>query len=150
MKQITKYAALVAVLPLLTVAIVGGTIDEASAISSGSQAKFAEYLKTESALEVKNDPSVELVDVKALPHQSDKEHRAIFKVFAGDNTIRDVQILVKSDLETIHQQAIGVDKSGDDRTGMIFAGEYAIVTVDIKVSDPNTISVELLGYQTFD
>ena len=150
MNQKTKYAALVAVLPLLMVAIVGGTIDEASAISSGSQAKFAEYLKTESALEVKNDPSIELMDVTAFPGQTAKEHRAIFKVFAGDNTIRDVQMLVKSDLETIQQQAIGAGKSGDDNTGVIHAGGYSIVTVNIKVSDPNTISAELLGYQTFD
>lgn len=150
MNQKTKYAALVAFLPLLMVAIVGGTIDEASAISSGSQAKFAEYLNTESAPEVKNDPSIELMDVQTMPHASEKEHRAIFKVFAGDNTIHDVQMLVKSDLETVQQQAIGASKSGDGNTGMIFAGEYAIVTVTIKALDTSTISVELLGYQTFD
>ena len=114
MNQVLKYAGLLAIVPLLAVALVPNYIGDAEA--SGSTAKV----------------HAKLLGVSQLSADSPDKFKAVFDVYAGEQNAINIQLTVSSDRETIQTAA-----------GNLLAGSHAVTTVIIKASDASSISGQI-------
>ncbi len=122
-----KYVGLFAILPLLTIAVSSEYIQDADARpgTGGLDAK-----------KVALGPYFDLVDVQSASANSENLYNAIFDVFAGDFNVTNLQMLVKSDMETIKTFA------GSNMN----AGDHSTTTIKIRAHDPSSIRGEILGW----
>ncbi len=159
MKKIMKNVGLLAILSLVTVAISTSYIEEAyaSGPSSGAKAAGSEPVhKGKTAPTAQGvTPGVELSIVEvdhrggASPAQTSykgfneeqydttQTFRAVYKVQnAGDSDVRNVEILVSSDTETIQETLLGnLDP------------KHSVISVMIKAVDPSSISADIVSFQ---
>ncbi len=89
---------------------------------------------------------VELVEVRPLIGGQANEYLAIIKVYAGDNGLTNVNLLVESDMATVETMIDDDSNGARGNTGRIFENTYAIKTVKIKAFDPDSVKVELLSF----
>lgn len=122
MRKSLRYFGLLAMLPLFTIAL-------ANAAFAGSA------------------PIVELVDTKPFIGGQANEYLAVFKVYAGDDNLQEVYIIVQSDMDLIEKKIEGGSKADINHEGHISANTYAVNTVKIKASDPVSIDAKLLSYK---
>ena len=146
MNQKLKYAGLLAILTLFSVALAPNYVADADA------RPFSQTLRHMASTDVLSSatakaPYVEFMDAHPFIGGASQEHVATFKVFAGDSTIQEIKLLVKSDLETV--QLDGIDNGRFDGKMTLSAGDYSTVTVHIKASNTSTFNAEL-SYKTLE
>lgn len=122
MRKSFRYLGLLSMLPLFTVAL-------ANTAFAGSE------------------PLVELVDTKPFIGGQANEYLAVFKVYAGDDDLQEVYIIVQSDMDLIEKKIEGGSKADVNNEGHISANTYAVNPVKIKASDPTSIDGKLLSYK---
>jgi len=147
MNQKLKYVGLFAILPLMTVALSPDLIETANA------AKFIPVTQeqpTQVDLSVKLVGEAQMVDngelkqtsanLKENPEARDDPvptFRTIIKVSnAADSNVRNVEILVTSDTETIQTELQGN-----------LGSRHSTVTTLIKATDPASINAKIIGFE---
>ncbi len=153
MNQKLKYVGLLAILPLMTVALSPDLIGTADALSR-KEIRVLQAAQEQPAPEV--DLSVrflgeaQMVDNGELKQTSSylKENpearddpvptfRTIIKVSnAADSNVRNVEILVTSDTETIQTELQGN-----------LVPKHSMVTAMIKATDPASINAKIIGFE---
>ena len=155
--KIPKYVKLLAIIPLLTLTLMIGFGEDVVAVNTGTVGDGAgdhrhnldtgqsveEYLQSMDSktitVEAKTalmGPYFELVDTQKASANSDNLYKAIFDVWAGDQNITDLKMLVKSDREVFETNA-----------GSFNAGDHSITTVRIMAIDPDSIRGEIIDFK---
>jgi len=155
--KITKNVRLLAIIPMLTLTLMVGFGGDAAAVNTGTVSDGAgdhrhnldtgqsveEYLQSldSKAIPVEaktalTDPYFDLVDVQKASANSDNTFKAIFDVWAGDQNITDLKMLVTSDLEAFETMA-----------GSFNAGDHSTTTVKIRATDPDSISGKIIDFK---
>jgi len=153
MNQKTKYIGLLAIIPLVMVAIVPNSIGEADA----SNQHFAAIEKLKQLNAVPEQPTAELslvqvfepketqsFTVKAVnqyvPTSADDDattFQVLYRVLnAVDSDVRNIEISVSSDTQTV---------SGE-LSGNLHPTRNSIISVMIKAHDPASISAEIVDF----
>ncbi len=154
--RITKYVGLLAIIPLLAISLTVGFGGDAAAVNTGTQSdgsgdhrhnldtgqSIEEYLQSMAdkagTVEAKTalaDPYFDLIDVQSASANSDNLYKAIFDVWAGDRNVENVNLLVKSDMESFTTLA-----------GSFDAGDHSITVVKIRARDSSSITGEIVGW----
>ncbi len=156
MNQKLKYVGLLAILPLMTVALSPDLIGTAAALSRTELSALivAQNTQAEPAPEVDLSLRIlgeaQMVDNGESKQTSDylKNHpdarddpvptfRTIIKVSnAADSNVRNVEILVTSDTETIQTELQGN-----------LVPKHSMVTAMIKATDPASINAKIIGFE---
>ena len=150
MNQKLKYVGLLAILPVLTIAMLGSFAGDAEAREKHACGNHELCMGPAAAAEAKvapKGPSVVLVKAESSPDDESRAKLVSFKVFAGDHAIRDVQILVKSDAASLQTIA---NSEGKVATSIILANSYSTDTVRIKAFNLGSITVDILDFQQVD
>ncbi len=152
MNQKTKYIGMLAIIPLVMVAIVPNSIGEADA--SNQHFVAIEKLKVLNA--VPEQPTAELSLVQVfepeettttqiptkgfVPRSADdsaKTYQVLYRVLnAVDSDVRNIEISVSSDTQTV---------SGE-LSGNLHPTRNSIISVMIKAHDPASISAEIVDF----
>ena len=152
MNQKTKYIGILAIIPLVLVAIVPNSIGEADA----SNQHFVAIEKLKQLNAVPEQPTAELslvqvfepkeatttqIPTKGFVPRSADDEATTFKVLyrvinAVDSDVRNIEISVSSDTQTV---------SGD-LSGNLHPTRNSIISVMIKAHDPASISAEIVDF----
>ncbi len=81
-------------------------------------------------------PYIEEFEVIKGSTDSENMFKAIYKVYAGEQNISKIQILVKSDSDLVYMTSSG-----------IWEGGYDLITIRIQASDKDSISTEILSWE---
>ncbi len=149
MNQKLRYVGLLAILPLLTVALSSAYLTEAEAVGGLGVGEAEERLKVsepaptvELSLAQIGEPSPASVAQKSYKgfyeeqYDTTQTFRAIYIVQnAADSDVRDIEILVTSDLETVQAELQGKLDS-----------KHSVIVAMIKAKDPDSISAKITGW----
>lgn len=149
MEQITKYIGLVAIVAMLTVVTVTGSIGGAEAISR-------EGIRNDNVVLPEPEPEVDLILIQVTdPRQShdvpvkttkgeptrysdEVTYRVLYMVQNdGSTDVKNVMISVQSDTETVEEKLSGK-----------LQPKHSTITVLVKAVDPSTIDAKIVGYET--
>ena len=119
MNNVKKYLGLLLMLPLFTISLA-----------------VAGQVETVDAKVDLTGPYFDLVDIQKSSANSENTYKAIFDVWAGDQNITDLKMIVKSDSETLETMA-----------GSFNAGDHSITTVRIVAMNPDSISGEIIDFK---
>ena len=134
MNQITKYIGLLAILPLVMVALAPELIGDAYAqIAEGSPGIVS------SEVPKIDPPVIRIISVTNFSGESENTFNAIFQLSAGNENIEDVQIVIESDRDVVWTIVNG-----------LFAHDSSINSVKIQVIDPTSITAIIVDYQIND
>ena len=155
MIKIRKHTALFAIIPLFAVALMIGYIGDVAAINEGTVdnggdherygmdtgQSVEQFLSDAKATEPEaktalTNPYFDLVDVQKASANSEDLFKAIYTVYAGEQDVTDIQLLVKSDKDSILTTIGGISEMASSP-----------VTVVLKASDPGSISAEILDWK---
>ncbi len=149
MNQKLRYVGLLAILPLLTVALSSAYLTDAEAVGGLGVGEAEERLKVsepaptvELSLVQIGEPSSTSAAQKSYKGFHEEQYdttqtfRAIYKVQnAADSDVKNIQILLTSDTETVQTKLLGnLDP------------KHSIVVAMIKALDPDTISAKIISW----
>ncbi len=84
-------------------------------------------------------PYVQTLGIEMLNFGHPSDFTALFKVNAVEKNLKDIKILISSDIETIQKNVSYIEAYGFD-----------LVKVRIKASDPSSINAKIIDYQIKD
>ncbi len=132
-----KYVGILALLPLFTMALSPDLIGTAEAGGTNQKvyatepiAAFASYA---------GEPFVEVTSVSLFGAQSTDLYKVTIKAHTGSQNIADLQILVKSDID-----------SGMISISDMSALSSSVSTLMLKANDPGSFTAEILGWALGD
>lgn len=148
MNQKLKYVGLLAILPLLTVALSSAYLTDAEAVGGLGVGEAEERLKVSEPTPVElslvqiGEPSSASAAQKSYKGFHEEQYdttqtfRAIYKVQnAADSDVKNIQILLTSDTETVQTKLLGK-----------LDPKHSIVVAMIKALDPDTISAKIISW----
>ena len=145
MKQITKYIGMLAILPLVMVALAPNYIVDAEARNSVDRDVVLPLpvpdvdLTITQVSEPQESDEAPVVSSRYTQETSDAmTYRVVYKITNfGETDVKNVMISVQSDIETVGADLLG-SKSGRNSS---------LITVFVEASDPSSISGKIVGFQ---
>ncbi len=158
-----KYVGLLAILPLFTIALSIGYVDEAYAVNTsttgghgadppkafgttgqtcgqgscaGTLGGFNGAIDETKMEPVEGGPFVKLTQVNTASANSENLYKVTYDVFAGEKDVVDLFLLVKSDNGKVSTNIAGIS-----------AGASSMTTTLITASDPASITVDVLRWK---
>ena len=135
MNQKIKYLGLLAILPMLTLALSPDYIGTAEAGTSSVAHKIGLPQPAESFESYKGEPFVEVVSVTEFSAKSPDKYKVAIKAHSGNADISNLQILVESDIRSDIIEITGIS-----------AGSTSIANVLLVAFDPASVTVEILDW----